>query len=229
MVGEMVLHQQKQIFGPVSRDLPESQHAELPEDEHGNPQRSGAVCRRAQTPESPLFRTASGRQARENCRDFRCRRNSIVSVSPHSAPPAPPRNLCDLLLGTCLQRGKVFVGIDPDHGLILERSRSRRFVLRSRRDAPARRPTRWPGPQLSRSDSTPATGLHWPRVSWPEPATRPGPVYARCGVRPYRPRHWSRFQGMHHPVPARPGPSPAQLREERFDIPKRAHDEAYPW
>ncbi len=35
VVGEMVLRQQKQIFGQVSRQLPESQRAELPEDEHG--------------------------------------------------------------------------------------------------------------------------------------------------------------------------------------------------
>src|SRR5271157_6348166 len=74
---------------------------------------------------------------------------------------------------------EVFVGIDPGHGLILKRSRSRRFVLRSRRDAPAQKPMRWPGPQLSRRDSTPATGLHWPRVAWPEPATRLGSVSAR--------------------------------------------------
>src|SRR5271157_4259775 len=106
VVGEMVLHQQKQIFGPLSRHLPESQRAELPEDDHGYPQRSGAVCRRAQTPESPLLRTASGRQSRENCRNIRCRRNSIVSVSPHSAPPAPPRNLCDLLVGNLLAASK---------------------------------------------------------------------------------------------------------------------------
>src|SRR5271165_6365948 len=92
---------------------------------------------------------------------------------------------------------------------------------------------RWPDPQLSKRDSNPATGLHWPRDSWPEPATRPGRVYARCRVRPHRPRHWSRFQGMHHPdrapPTARPGPlGPAQLREEGFDIPKRAHDEDTP-
>jgi len=37
VVGEMVLRQQNQTFGPVSRQLPESQHAELPEDEHGYP------------------------------------------------------------------------------------------------------------------------------------------------------------------------------------------------
>src|SRR5208282_3709484 len=36
------------------------------------------------------------------------------------------------------------------------------------------------------------------------------------------------IQIAHHPLQDLGLLSPAQLREERFDIPKRAHDEAYP-